>query len=107
MEKPAAQGAAGQVLERPEFQDADSDARFAMVFEALRAAPARRRGTVSVWHNPNGKKAARIERANGRTTILFEEKHVPEFAAFLEDRLDELYREFANQKEESRTDDKT
>lgn len=107
LEKPAAQVAAGQVLERPEFQDADSDARFAMVFEALRAAPARRRGTVSVWLNPNGKKAARIERANGRTTISFEEKHVPEFAAFLEDRLDELYREFATQKEEGRTDDKT
>lgn len=106
LEKPAAQIAAGQVLERPEFHDADSDARFAMVFDALRAAPARRRGNVSVWHNPNGKKAARIERANGRTIISFEEKHVPEFAAYLEDRLDELYRQFVNQTEEGHTDEK-
>lgn len=107
LEKSAAQVTAEQVLDRPEFRDADSDARFAMVFDALRAAPPRRRGSVSVWHNPNGKKAARIERANGRTTISFEEKHVPDFAAFLERRLDELYGQFVNQKEEGHTDDKT
>ena len=49
---------------------------------------------------------ARIERANGRTIISFEEKHVPEFAAYLEDRLDELYRQFVNQTEEGHTDEK-
>jgi ParB family chromosome partitioning protein len=100
LEKPAVQVAMKQVVDRPEFQAADSDARFAIVVEALRVAPPRRRGSVGVWHNPNGKKAARIERANGRTTISFEEKHVPEFAAYLEGRLDELYHQFVNQKEE-------
>lgn len=103
LEKPAALAAAEQALAHPDFTTADSDARFAMVLRALQATP-KRRSNVRVWHDPRGKKAARIERGNGRTTISFEEKHVPEFAAFVEARLDALFREFAEQeREESET----
>jgi ParB family chromosome partitioning protein len=101
LQKAPAHSAANEVLNRLEFQDADSDTRFAMVLDALRVTAPRKRASVTVWQTPQGKKAARIERAKDRTVIAFEEKHVPDFAAFLEDRLDTLYREFVTQKEEA------
>lgn len=105
LQKPAAQSVAEEMFGRLDFLEADSDTRFAMVLDAVRVVPPRRRGQVSVWHSPQGKKAARVERAEGRTTISFEEKHVPDFAAYLEGRLDELYREFVNRKEEVPNED--
>ena len=104
LEKASALSTADQVLQREQFIEADSDGRFALVFEALRVDTARRRGGARFWTTPQGKKAARIERANGRTVISFEEKLVPDFAAYLEARLDELFRDFANQKEEEPDD---
>ena len=77
-----------------EFLAADSDTRFGRVFEMLGAEPAKRKPKAQEWKNPQGKKAARIERDDVQTRIVFDERQVPEFGSYLADRLDDLYAEF-------------
>lgn len=76
------------------FLAADSDARFSRVFEMLGAEPAKRKPKAQEWRSPQGRKAARIERDDIQTRIVFDERQVPEFGGYLADRLDDLYAEF-------------
>lgn len=77
-----------------EFLKADSDTRFGRVFEMLGAEPAKRKPKAQEWKNPQGRKAARIERDDVQTRIVFDERQVPDFGSYLADRLDDLYAEF-------------
>ena len=78
----------------PDFLAGDSDARFSRVFEMLGAGPAKRKPKAQEWKSPQGQKAARIERDDVQTRIVFDERQVPEFGGYLADRLDELYADF-------------
>lgn len=78
----------------PDFLAGDSDSRFSRVFEMLGAEPAKRKPKAQEWKSPQGRKAARIERDDVQTRIVFDERQVPEFGGYLADRLDELYAEF-------------
>ena len=79
-----------------QFRAGDSDTRFALVFDAI--APATERPAKGeAWSTPEGRRAARIERRGTQTAITFDEKRVPEFAAFVARRLDALFSEFANE----------
>lgn len=100
LEKPDASKLVEAIVVGPEFLKANTDSRFAIVFDALIASPPKRRSKGSIWQDPQGKRAARIEMADGKTTIAFDEKHVPNFAAFVAQRLDALYREFTASEQE-------
>ncbi|MCV9967208.1 plasmid partitioning protein RepB [Pararhizobium sp. BT-229] len=82
------------LITEAQFLAVDSDTRFGRVFEALGAEPAKRKPKAQEWKNPQGKKAARIERDDVQTRIVFDERQVPDFGSYLADRLDALYADF-------------
>jgi ParB family chromosome partitioning protein len=91
------------LITSPDFLTADSDARFARVFDVLEAEPTKRRPKAQEWKSPQGRKAARIERDDLQTRIVFDERQVPDFGGYLADRLDDLYGEFtASRKQDGR-----
>jgi ParB family chromosome partitioning protein len=94
--KPRATARVDDTVSSERFRTADSDARFGLVFNAL-APSAERPARGEAWSTPEGRRAARIERRGTQTAITFDEKRVPEFAAFVAGRLDTLYAEFANE----------
>ena len=73
----------------------ESDARMDALLRALNGPIKRSRTKRSdIWKTPHGKRAARIEARDGKTTFVFEEKVVPEFAQFVSAKLDDLFKEF-------------
>ena len=78
------------------FRSADSDTRFNIVFDAT-SPNADRPAKGTPWATPEGRRAAVIEKRGAQTAITFDEKRVPEFAAFVAARLDALYSEYADQ----------
>src|SRR5690606_713861 len=100
LEARSASTIAEQVLETSSLQTADSDTRFQAVLRALQAKTRMRSDDqAQVWKTTQGKSAARIEARGSKTTLVFEEKIVPAFAAFVSARLDNLYREFKQETE--------
>jgi ParB family chromosome partitioning protein len=94
LERPRAGERLQPVVESDRFRAADSDRRFGLVLDAM--APRAERPTKrESWATPQGKRAAQIERRGTETAITFDEKRVPDFAAFVAARLDQLYTEFA------------
>jgi ParB family chromosome partitioning protein len=80
-------GYAGDRLE----SDARMDALLRALGETDKVATATKTET---WKTPAGKRGARIEARNEKTTIIFEEKVVPAFAQFVSAKLNDLYKEF-------------
>jgi ParB family chromosome partitioning protein len=101
--KPKAASKIDEVIASEAFKSADSDARFNIVFDAT-APSAERTSKGTPWSTPEGRRAAVIEKRGTQTAITFDEKRVPEFAAFVAARLDALYSEFAG--EEGEREDK-
>lgn len=93
--KPRATAKIDDTVSSERFRAADSDTRFGLVFNALASTERSTRGEA--WSTPEGRRAARIERRGTQTAITFDEKRVPDFAAFVAGRLDALYTEFANE----------
>lgn len=88
------------LLNDPEVCCLDSDGRFQAICNAIdqpQTRPARR---SDVWTTASGKRAGHVERSEGKTSLVFNEKLVPEFATWISSRLDELYSEFSSAKEE-------
>ncbi len=76
-----------------DFLSLPSDERFAKVLAAV--AQVKRAGDVGThWKNAKGQNAALIEPSGKKTRITFDERVVPDFAAFLTERLDKLHAEF-------------
>ena len=91
------------LLTEKAFLSSDSDNRFAQVFAALSTDAVKRKPKAQEWKSPQGRKAARIERDDHQTRIVFDERHVPDFGGYLAERLDDLYAEFtASQKRNDR-----
>lgn len=88
------------VLDDPETTTQDSDGRFQLVWKAVDKSPRRAAKRSDVWMNPAGKRAGRVERSEGKTALVFNEKVVPEFATWISSRLDELYAEFSSAQNE-------
>lgn len=86
-----------RVLERPEFEAADSDTRFARIFEALgqkKNPPVR----STPWRDENGRKVAKIERGDRGFALIVDEKVAPTFGDYLLERLPEIYRSFRQER---------
>ena len=96
LEKPKASAKVDEAIAWDRFRAADSDTRFTLVFNAI-ATSTERPAKGEAWSTPEGRRAARIERRGTQTAITFDEKRVPEFAAFVAARLNALYTEFANE----------
>lgn len=92
--KPKIMEAAETVLESERFKAADSDARFALIFDIASKRTAKPSRKVKAWSTPKGKKAARIQQEAGRTALIFDEKLVPSFGEYVADQLDHLYVQF-------------
>jgi ParB family transcriptional regulator, chromosome partitioning protein len=75
------------------FIAADSDARFALVLNALtkQRVPSSK---PEIWAADDGNKIARIERTSDRVTVALNEKLAPAFGDFVVSRLPDLYRAF-------------
>lgn len=88
-----------KLLDGQPMQSATSDARFQAVLSSLEPENAKRKhARTSVWKAPSGKRAANIEAKNGKTSLVFEDKIVPEFAQFVTEKLDDLFQEFQSTK---------
>lgn len=84
----------------------DSDGRFQAVWKAIDKQPKRSGKRADVWVTQAGKRAGRVERSEGRTALVFNEKVVPEFATWISSRLDDLYSQFSSTKaQEGRTEE--
>lgn len=82
----------------------ESDARLSALLRGLNGEVKKSRASKSdAWKTPLGKRGARLEARDGKTTITFEEKIVPAFAQFVSGKLDELYKEFLEENGEGRT----
>ncbi|MBP2449710.1 plasmid partitioning protein RepB [Rhizobium leguminosarum] len=90
---PASRKKLDSAIGEPEFATLPSDERFA---RALAAAVPKKKKAASgeQWKNAKGQKAAKIERLGKTTRLTFDERVVPEFAAFVTTRLEELHAEF-------------
>lgn len=92
--KPKAIDGVEAVLQSEQFLAADSDARFALIFDFATRRAIKPSKKVKAWSTPKGKKAARIQQAAGRTALIFDEKLVPSFGEYVADQLDRLYVQF-------------
>ncbi len=84
------------LLTDPEVLALDSDRRFQAVWNAIDKPQKRSVKRSDVWVIESGKRAGHIERSEGSTALVFNEKLVPEFATWISSRLDELYYEFSS-----------
>jgi ParB family transcriptional regulator, chromosome partitioning protein len=89
-----------ETLESAAFRELGSDARFALLFQALEKPTRKPAPKSRVWTNRAGRKAARIESRPDRTVLTIDEGAVPAFAAYLVDQLDDLYAQFVLTKRE-------
>ncbi|HXM29954.1 MAG TPA: plasmid partitioning protein RepB [Chthoniobacterales bacterium] len=89
-----------RVLAEPGFLQADTDARFSKLFAALSSPNTK--GKVSAWLDPQGRPVVMIERGTTKTQLTVDEKLAPQFGAYLEDNLNELYSAFSRRQNEER-----
>lgn len=92
--KPKVMDAVEAVLASERFLAADSDTRFALIFDVASKRPSKPSRKVKTWSTPKGKKAARIQQETGKTALIFDEKLVPSFGEYVADQLDRLYVQF-------------
>lgn len=84
------------------FVEADSDRRFALALDALRANQ-----TVApkdAWRDGEGRAIVRIETSATSTRLIVDERLGPGFGAFLVGRLDDLHHAFAQARDASTSD---
>lgn len=81
------------MLDDPAIRAMDSDRRFQTLWQRLADKP-RPLARSDVWTTPKGRRAGHVERGEGRTALVFNEKAVPDFADFVASQLDRLFEEF-------------
>ena len=91
------------MLDEPALQAMDSDHRFQALWLRL-ADRAKATPRTDVWMTPKGRRGGHVERGNGRTALVFNEKIVPAFADFVASRLQTLFDEFSKAEEEDAAD---
>ena len=76
----------------PDFTSADSDGRFIRFYAALAG------GTEQVafqsWQGPSGQEIARYKSAEGKVTLVLDDKYAPDFGAFVISQLEALYEQY-------------
>lgn len=83
------------MLDDPTLRAMDSDRRFQALWQRLADKP-RPAARSDVWTTPPGRRAGHVERGEGRTALVFNEKAVPDFADFVASQLDRLFEEFSD-----------
>lgn len=91
---PKAMDVISGILASTKFCVADSDARFAQIFDFVVQAPSKPTKKLNSWSNPRGERVARIEQSARETTLIFDDKQAPAFGQFIADQLDQLYSQF-------------
>jgi len=84
------------VLDQLSAKGADSDARFQAVWKIVDKGHKPRASRPGEWSTPDGRKAGQVEKRGTKTALVFNDKIVPDFAAFITARLDLLYKEFVD-----------
>lgn len=85
-----------RIVSQDDFQKADSDRRFALLFDGLETKNQPPR-SAEEWKNMRGQRVVRIERSARATKLAIDENIAPDFGSFLIDRLQSLYDEFETQ----------
>ncbi|CAH1662688.1 MULTISPECIES: plasmid partitioning protein RepB [Hyphomicrobiales] len=80
------------VVSDANFQAGPSDARFERVLKALVRRP--KKPATYIVKSDDGKQVARIERAKDQTRLTIDNRHAPDFGAYLVDQLPEIYAAF-------------
>ncbi|MCP3477956.1 plasmid partitioning protein RepB (plasmid) [Bradyrhizobium sp. CCGUVB1N3] len=80
------------VITEPSFPTVPSDARFERVLKALVRRP--KKPTTQVVKADDGKQVARVERAKDQFRLTIDNRHAPDFGAYLVDQLPEIYAAF-------------
>ncbi|UOK73727.1 plasmid partitioning protein RepB [Ancylobacter polymorphus] len=80
------------VVSDANFQAGPSDARFERVLKALVRRP--KKPATHIVKSDDGKQVARIERAKDQTRLTIDNRHAPDFGAYLVDQLPEIYAAF-------------
>lgn len=80
------------LIREPSFSECDSDARFEHVFKALQRRPAKT--SDQVVKTTDGQQVARVEQAKDRLRLTIENRHTPNFGAYLVEHLPEIYAAF-------------
>ena len=86
-------------IETERFTAADSDRRFALALNVMRAQQPSR--TPEAWNDGEGRPVVRIERSAIATRLVLDERLSSGFGAFLIERLANLYDEFSRIRGES------
>jgi ParB family chromosome partitioning protein len=97
VEDPLKKANALKVVLSPALGAMSSDERFEYVFEQLRSA--RQKPRTSVWSVEGRPKVVRISETEDRLSLVFDKAAVPNFGAYVERRLETLYREFIQKTE--------
>ena len=81
------------IINQASFQNAETDARFIHLLQAL--SPKKKPSlNASSWIDENGLKVVSIERGARNLRLTVDEDNVPEFGDFILERLPEIYRQF-------------
>ena len=91
---PDAEAAVKEVLANPPFARSSSDERFLLVLSAVTQRNRSLRPESSVWRDPIGRPAVRIDINTRTTKLTVDEALAPQFGQFILQRLSKLYDEF-------------
>jgi len=81
-----------EAISDPNFPAAPSEARFERVLKALVRRP--KKPATHVVKADDGKQVARVERAKDQIRLTIDNRHAPDFGAYLVDQLPEIYAAF-------------
>lgn len=87
---------AQKLIAEPDFPAEDSDARFQAVYDLLKTVRVMPR--VTTWAAPNGAGLVKITDTESKATFAFDKRVEPEFASFVQQRLQVLYDEYRSTK---------
>lgn len=86
-----------EAISDPGFADVSSDAKFERV---LKAVSSRSRKTAShIVKGANGHQVARVQRGKNQVRLTIENRHAPEFGAYLIEQLPEIYAAFQRRRD--------
>ncbi|MCW0001558.1 plasmid partitioning protein RepB [Pararhizobium sp. YC-54] len=85
------------VLQSKDFRASDTDARFALIMEALTAK--RKAGKAETIKSGDGQKLATVQRSTKMLNLSFDEKTSPAFGDFVIGKLEQLHHEFKQSQE--------
>jgi len=97
LKQPRSKAVARVTIESAAFRAASTDERFDILNKALSKPAERKGGKPRAWVTQDGRRAGRVVHRSGCTVLTLDDRVLPEFGAYVTNRLDALYAEFVSQ----------